>query len=45
VNRRGRQIVVDTTVMPLLARGPDGHKLCGAIVVMEDHAATSDGKA
>ena len=44
VNRRGRTIVCDTTVMPLLSRGADGPELRGAIVLMEDHAADGDGR-
>jgi hypothetical protein len=43
VSRRGGQIVVDTTVMALLARGPDGHELRGAIIMMEYHAADGAG--
>jgi len=45
VNRRGRQIVVDTTVMPLLAPEADGAEPRGAIVLMEDHAAPGDGRS
>ena len=44
VNRRGRTIVCDTTVMPLLSRGADGPELRGAIVLMEDHGADGDGR-
>jgi two-component system, chemotaxis family, CheB/CheR fusion protein len=43
VNRRGRAIVVETTVMPLVRRGADGIDVRGAIVLMEDNAA--DGHA
>jgi two-component system CheB/CheR fusion protein len=43
VNRRGRAIVCDTTVMPLVLRGDAGGELRGAIVLMEDHAV--DGAA
>jgi two-component system CheB/CheR fusion protein len=43
VNRRGRNVVLDTTVMPLLARGAAGPEVRGAIVLMEDHPAASDG--
>jgi two-component system, chemotaxis family, CheB/CheR fusion protein len=43
VNRRGRAIVCDTTVMPLAVGGSDGGEPRGAIVLMEDHAA--DGAA
>jgi len=42
VNRRGRTIVCDTTVMPLVGRGMDGPEVRGAIVLMEDHV-TADG--
>jgi two-component system CheB/CheR fusion protein len=45
VNRRGRPIVCDTTVMALRGRGPDGSELRGAIVLMEDHAADGRGPA
>jgi two-component system CheB/CheR fusion protein len=38
VNRRGRQIVIETTVIPLLARGDGDGDVRGAIVLMEDHA-------
>ena len=44
VNRRGRTIVCDTTVMPLLGRGPLGLEQRGAIVLMEDQAADGDGR-
>jgi two-component system CheB/CheR fusion protein len=44
VNRRGRTIVCDTTVMPLLGRGPAGLEQRGAIVLMEDQAADGDGR-
>ena len=45
VNRRGRAVVCDTTVMPLLSRGSDGLEVRGAIVLMEDHDAAHDGAA
>jgi two-component system, chemotaxis family, CheB/CheR fusion protein len=44
VNRRGRGVVLDTTVMPLLSHGADGPEVRGAIVLMEDHPAARDGK-
>jgi two-component system, chemotaxis family, CheB/CheR fusion protein len=45
VNRRGRAVVCDTTVMPLIARGVDGPEVRGAIVLMEeDHQAAQDGR-
>jgi two-component system CheB/CheR fusion protein len=43
VNRRGRTVVLDTTVMPLLSHGTDGPEVRGAIVLMEDHPADGDG--
>jgi two-component system, chemotaxis family, CheB/CheR fusion protein len=43
VNRRGRAIVCDTTVMPLVAPGTDRAEVHGAIVLMEDHAADGEG--
>jgi two-component system CheB/CheR fusion protein len=44
INRRGRAVVCDTTVMPLIARGVDGPEVRGAIVLMEDHRAAQDGR-
>jgi two-component system, chemotaxis family, CheB/CheR fusion protein len=43
VNRRGRAVVCETTVMPLVARGIAGTDVRGAIVLMEDHQAPQDG--
>jgi two-component system, chemotaxis family, CheB/CheR fusion protein len=43
VNRRGRSIVCETTVMPLVSPGSDGAEPRGAIVLMEDHAADGSG--
>jgi two-component system, chemotaxis family, CheB/CheR fusion protein len=37
VNRRGRNVMCTTTVMPLAAADGDAHALRGAIVLMEDH--------
>ena len=44
VNRRGRAVLCETTVMPLIARGIDGPEVRGAIVLMEDHVAAGDGR-
>jgi len=43
VNRRGRNVLLETTLMPLLAHGEDGSEVRGAIVLMEDQPAASDG--
>jgi two-component system CheB/CheR fusion protein len=43
VNRRGRAVVCETTVMPLVARSVDGADVRGAIVLMEGHKAADDG--
>ena len=43
VNRRGRPIVLNATVLPLLSpRSQDGHRIQGAIVLMEDRASPSE---
>jgi hypothetical protein len=42
-NRRGRAVVCETTVPPLVARRTNGPKVRGAIVLMEDRRAASDG--
>jgi hypothetical protein len=42
--RRGRTVVCETTVLPLVARGTNGPEVRGAIVLMEDHRAASDGQ-
>jgi two-component system CheB/CheR fusion protein len=44
VNRRGRAIVCETTVMPLVSQGTDGPELRGAIVLMEDRASDGAGR-
>jgi len=44
VNRRGRGVVLDTTILPLLAPGADGVEVRGAIVLMEDHPADADAE-
>jgi two-component system CheB/CheR fusion protein len=44
VNRRGRTVALETTVLPLLARGSDGPEVRGAIVLMEDQPAAVDGR-
>jgi two-component system, chemotaxis family, CheB/CheR fusion protein len=44
VNRRGRPVVCETTVMPLVAYAGDGADVRGAIVVMEDFQVTGDGR-
>ena len=43
VNRRGRAIICETTVMPLVSPGSDGAEPRGAIVLMEDHATDAGG--
>jgi two-component system, chemotaxis family, CheB/CheR fusion protein len=45
VNRRGRTILCETTVMPLVAHGEGGTEVRGAIVLMEDHAGDGRGPA
>jgi two-component system CheB/CheR fusion protein len=42
VNRRGRAIICETTVIPLLSLG-DGDGASGAIVMMEDRPKDGDG--
>ena len=42
VNRRGRSIVCQTTVMPLVVPDGDG-RVRGAIVLMDDQPATGGG--
>ena len=40
VNRRGRPIVVNTTLLPLISPSPsDGNRIQGAIVLMQDQPA------
>jgi two-component system CheB/CheR fusion protein len=39
VNRRGRAILCVATVLPLVNASADGHRVTGAIVLMEDNAA------
>ena len=44
VNRRGRAIVCQATVLPLLGQASgDGAPVRGAIVMMEDHPAMPEG--
>jgi two-component system CheB/CheR fusion protein len=44
VNRRGRAMVCQTTVMPLRAQNSDGGAIRGAIVLMEDHVTDGAGR-
>lgn len=44
VNRRGRTVVCETTIMPLAARGDAGSDVRGAIVLMEDREPAGGGR-